>query len=70
MDYREQEVSTGRPGQDTHFEDAVEEAARLEVEGETAADEAADSPSGSSPESSEGGGEPATSSSDEVPGGL
>ena len=69
MDYREQEVSTGRPGQDRQFEDAVEEAARLEVEGETAADEA-DSPSGSSPESSEGGGEPANSPSDEVPGGL
>jgi hypothetical protein len=58
-----EEAATGRPGQDDQFEQAVEEAARLDAGLEPAGEVTP----GSSPVSSTGGGEPATSSSDEAP---
>jgi hypothetical protein len=64
---RADEVATGRPGEDTHFQEAAEEAARRETEGAAGTAGAGDR-AGSSPVGSGGGGEPATSSSDEEPG--
>ena len=64
---RAEEVATGRPGEDSHFQEAAEEAGRLEVEGAPAAGQTGDT-TGSSPVGSGGGGEPATSGSDEEPG--
>ena len=66
---RADEVATGRPGEDTHFQEAAEEAGRLDVEGAAGTGTAgAGGAAGSSPVGSGGGGEPATSSSDEEPG--
>jgi hypothetical protein len=60
-----QEAETGRPGVDDMFEQSIADAARLD---KGIREEAEPAP-GSSPESSSGAGEPATSSSDELPSG-
>ncbi|MBJ7597835.1 MAG: hypothetical protein DLM67_08705 [Candidatus Nephthysia bennettiae] len=58
-----EEAATGRPGEDRHFHDTVEEAARRDA----GAEDTGELTPGSSPVSSSGGGEPATSERDEVP---
>jgi hypothetical protein len=61
-----QEAATGRPGQDHHFQETVEEIARRDA----GIDEPSEVTPGSSPVARSGGGEPASSGSDEVPAGT